>query len=203
MDKKEHNREMQSSIGRHLWGQFAKAMGKDVIFTKHLLLAQQLVSNSAFVYPASTNISEVAFIWNGKLYLGKFPKIASIVPFLYIRSLANNNTTRFDDVVDLLNAEFPSSDNMDIEDIVIGIKGNGFINFNPSFDLRSNKNNLMIFYKDSYSLVKFFDFFVENVDSSCILNSERKEIDIAFASPELNVIINQCVESFREKRIGK
>lgn len=199
MDKKEHNQEMHSSLNRQLWEQFAWATGKRVVFTKHLLLAQQLASDSAFVYPASTDISEVAFLWNGKLYLGKSPKAACIAPFLFIRSLAKDDTNHFDDVIDLLNDEFPSSDDVDPEDIVISIKSNGFIDFNPSFDLMANMNKLTTFYKDSSCLVDFFDFFTENIDSSCLLNPEKSEINIAFASSGLNSIINQCVESFRKK----
>lgn len=200
MDKKEHNQEMHSSLNRQLWEQFARATGKRVVLTRHLLLAQQLVSDSAFVYPASTDISEVAFLWNGKLYLGKSPKTACIAPFLFIRSLAKDDTNHFDDVIDLLNVEFPPSGDVDIEDIVISIKGNGFIDFNPSFDLMANTNKLMTLYKDSFSLVGFFDFFTENVDTSCLLNPEKTEINIAFASSGLNDIINQCVESFRKNQ---
>lgn len=203
MSENGNNQEFQSSLSRQLWEQFARATGKRVVLTKHLLLAQQLASDSVFVYPASTDISDVALLWNGKMYLGKSDKLSSIAPFLFIRSLAKDDTKHFDDVIDLLNEEFPSSDDVDPEDIVISIKGNGFIGFNPSFDLMANMNNLMTFYKDSSCLVDFFDFFTENIDSYYLLNPEKSEINIAFASSGLNSIINQCVEFFRRKKADK
>lgn len=193
-------------INNQLWEQLSKATNKKIIKTGHLLLLQQLKSDTLFIYNHSSNYSDMpSYIWgNNGLYLSNNSYVSYSLPFLWIRTLAKENVTKFNEIMDLLNNEYKVSvDNMDISDIINGIKQNGFFNYNPSSDINNNRNLLSKFYEDCICLITFISFFGDKIKLTDIITSINNRINLSSASNTINELINEVVHyiNFKDKTL--
>jgi hypothetical protein len=91
----------------------------------------------------------------------------------------------------------------DVEDMLNSIKRNGFYQFQPNFDINANKVLLSKFCKDSACLLRFINFFGDNVDMRDMLPSQTNRVYIASASPAVNEVINEMVNAFRRGNLAK
>lgn len=203
--EEENNNSFDNDMTRQLWEQFGKATNRTVIFTSHLLFLQQLVSDSFFAYKHASDTSKIpTFMWaEKKLYLGDTSKIAYTVPFLWIRNMAKNDVQKFNEAMDLLNTEYQidTKDSV-INDILEGIRSNGFYRFHPDFDSNVNKEQLSILYKDSACLLKLINFFGDNVNMIDLLPTQDNSASIPSASITINNMINEMIRAFRSGKIN-
>lgn len=201
---KEVERNKEESVGMQILEQFGNAIGRKVNTTRHLLLLQQLLNNSLFIFKHPSDKSNLpSFMWNEEgLYLGYDPVVIYTIPFLWIRTIAQRNVGKFDEVMDLLNREFPNFviDHLDATSIVQGITHNGFCGFEPQFDININIELLKKFYIDSVSLKEFIHFFGNNINISKqdLLPSQTNKVCIPSASNSLNIIISEMVDDVRK-----
>ena len=202
-DKKvERNKE--ESVSLQILEQFGEAVGRKVHSTRHLLLLQQLLYNSLYIFKHPSDKSNLpSFMWNEEgLYLGYDNVLIYTIPFVWIRTLAQKDVGRFDEVMDLLNREFPHfvNDHLDATSIVQGITHNGFCGFEPQFDININITLLKKFYVDSVALKEFIHFFGDNINISKqdLLPSQNNKVCIPSASNSLNIIISEMVDDVRK-----
>lgn len=205
-EQKQRATSMREDLNRQLWEQFGKATGRKVITTGHLLLLQQLVGDALFVYKHPSDTSQYpSYMWADKrLLLGDNSFVNYAIPFLWVRTLAKENVSKFDEVMELLNHEYSINvDSLSITAILHGITQNGFQRYQPQFDINANRRILNIFYKDSSCLLRFINFFGDNVDMRDMLPSQTNRVYIASASPAVNELINEMVDAFRKGSLAK
>lgn len=192
-NKKKKERELQEQLR-------SEAKDSKVHTTSHLLFLKEIVSDAFFAYRHVTNTSKnPSYMWAEKeLYLGDKSKFAHTLPFLWIRTLAKKNVPKFNETMNLLNNEYQINvQGLDVEEIVQRIKRNGFSQFKPDFDVNVNQALLIQLYKDSSSLLKFINFFGDNIDQRDISPSQSNKVNIPSASPEINEIISDMVNAYR------
>jgi len=197
---------MENDMARQVWEQFGRATNRRVVTTGHLLFLQQLVGDAFFAYKHVSDTSKYpSYMWADKqLYLGDNSKVAYTVPFLWIRTMAKTNVPKFNETMDLLNNEYRIFvERYDVEDMLNSIKRNGFYQFQPNFDINANKVLLSKFCKDSACLLRFINFFGDNVDMRDMLPSQTNRVYIASASPAVNEVINEMVNAFRRGNLAK
>lgn len=190
-------------ITKQLWEQFGEATNRKVTFTSHLLLLQQLIDNAFFIYRHSANTDGIpTYMWaENKLFFGDNSKIAYSVPFLAIRTFAKQDISKFDKAMDLINSEFQTADLQDPYEALQSIKGNGFVKYNPDFNITANIKQLNDFHRDSASLLQFINVFGDNVSLLDLLPSSHTKVHIQNASQAIDEFANECIEAFRDGNI--
>ena len=204
LEEKESNN--SEDIGRQMWEQFGKATNRQVITTGHLLFLQQLLGDASYEYRHVSNTSKYpSYMWaNRKLLLGDNSKVNYTIPFLWIRTMAKNNVSKFNEAMDLLNSVYQIYvEGYNIDEIVQGIKRNGFFTFQPNFDINANKVILTQFYRDCVCMLRFINFFGANVEIRDVLPSQTNRIYIDFAPPAVIDIVNEMVDAFRNGTLSK
>lgn len=193
-----------NSISSQILEQFGKATGKSIKTTSHLLFLQHIMNDSFFAFKHYDETSEnPSYMWaEKKFYLGDYSKIAYAVPFLYLKSLAKENVSKFNETIDMLNNEFMINiDSIDSSNIVQHIIQNGFWKFNPNFDINNNMRVLTMFYIDSTCLVRFICLFGDNIEMKDLLPNQNNRVLIPSVSQSINEIANEMVDNFRKGKI--
>ncbi len=194
--------EQRRGIGPQVAAQIAENTGNSICTTSHLLLLHQLLGNSPFLYKkASNGTEEITYLFDdkGNLYLPENINLPYFVPFLWIKKMAQNNSSEFDKKLDALNSEFQADTNgMETQDIISGIRQNGFIEFRPRFDINVNRDLLITFYKDSRNLKELISFFGDNVAPSSLMNSRENELNIPWRSQSINGIAKEIIVFFKK-----
>lgn len=199
---KEFSRKIGETIGSQVTDHMGNTINRSVKMTKHLLLLQQILNNSLYSYKHPYDTSDLpSFMWNDEgLFMGSNSILPYTIPFLWIRNIAKKDGEKFNEVISLLNNEFgvDVSEEIDVVDIVQGIRKYGFRDYKPNFDVQVNKSLLSIFYGDCLSLDNFILLFGSNIDMSDLLPSQTDIVNIPAASLSLNKIINEMINDFRK-----
>lgn len=194
-----------NSVDFQILDHFSKTTNRSVKTTSHLLLLQQLVNNSLYWYRHPSSTSDLpSFMWNDEgIFMESDSILPYTIPFLWVRTLAKRNVEKFNEVMDLLYKEFgvEVSEEIDVKDIVLGIKKNGFSEFSPNFDVHVNKKLLSTFYSDCLNMEKFILFFCRNFNLIDLLPSQNNQVSISAASILLNKMINEMVGDFRNNQL--
>lgn len=202
---KENRIKTEGTIGSQVSEHLGKTINRNVKTTRHLLLLQQLMNNSLYSYKHPSDTSNLpSFMWNDEgLFMGSNSILPYTIPFLWIRTIAKRNVDKFGEVIDLLNEEFgvEVSEEIEVVDIVKGIRQYGFSEFKPNFDIQVNKSLLSTFYGDCLSIENFIFFFGSNINMIDILPTKSNKVSISAASISLNKIISEMVDDFRNGQI--
>lgn len=172
--------------------------------TGHLLFLQQFVTDAFFAYRHVTNTSKYpSYMWaEKKMFLGDGAKATYVVPFMWIRTLAKNNVPKFNEVMNLLNNEYQINvQGLGTNEMILGIKRSGFNQFQTDFDVNVNKALLAQMYRDCACLLRFINFFGDNMPMKDMLFSDR--VNMASASPAINEAINEMLDAYRNGKIAK
>lgn len=197
---------MENDMAKQVWEQFGRATNRRVVTTGHLLFLQQLVGDAFFAYKHASDTSKYpSYMWADKqLFLGDNSKVAYTVPFLWIRTMAKTNVPKFNETMDLLNNEYRIIvEGYDVDGMLNIIKKSGFYQFQPNFDINANKVLLSKFCKDSACLLRFINFFGDNINMRDMLPTQSNRVSIPSASRAINEVINEMVDAFRKGTLSK
>ena len=122
---------------------------------------------------------------------------------MWIRTIAKRDVKKFDELIDLLKNEFgiDVSENIDVTNIIQGIRQYGLNDFQPNFNANVNKSLLLTLYGDVLCLDNFTLFFGSNINMNELLPSQTDVVNISAASLSLNNVINEMVNDFRKGNI--
>ena len=199
------NIEEQRSLGFQTFEQFSKATNRNVFTSSHLLFLQQFLGNVLFFFKHASDKSEYpTYMWNENgLYLGDESKVAYAIPFLWIMGMAKNDKSKFEIFMTHINDIYHiETEHISVEDLVQGIKKNGFYNFNPDFNLEKNRIILSKFYCDSACMLRFIYDFGDKINTVDLLPSMNNRVHI-FDNYLLDEFVNDMVGSWRNGTILK
>ena len=202
---REFCKKIEATIPTQVYEHFGNTIKRDVRTTKHLLLLQQLLNNSIYVFKYPSDRSgQPSFMWNDEgLFMGDNVMLPYTIPFLWIRTIAKRDVGKFDEVIDLLIDEFgiDVSGSIDTANLIQGIRQYGLSEFQPNFNTNVNKTLLLTLYGDVIGLNNFILFFGSNIDMSALLPSQTGIVNIPSASFSLNNVINEMIDDFRKGNI--
>lgn len=196
--------QQEQDISAQIWEQFGNTTGKRVIPTGHLLLLQQFVTDAMFVYNHPSNKTKApSFLWKKELYLGDNSMIGYAIPYIWFKCMSKNDTETFNKSMDILNNEYESelNGNIDAAAIVAGIKENGFVEFAPDFYVNTNKRILEVLWRDSVCLKKLINFFGSTLNLANLLPG-TDEVIISNGSTDFKCLVKRIANDFKDQKIS-
>jgi len=188
---------------QEVWEQFGKITGKRVITTGHLLLLQQFVTDTLFIYNHPSNKTNTpSFMWKKELYLGDNSMIGCSLPFIWLKSMSANDVETFNKSIDVINNEFGKEiSQIGIDQMLQGIRTNGFIDFKPNFDVIVNRRLIETLWRDSVCLKKFLTFFGGNVDWLEATLPGGDDVTISVGSTDFRNLVSIIISDVRNGNI--